>query len=256
MNRTCAICKTDKDLNDFYNGGSWFCIKCLKQRSIDDRNALNDRYIKNRIRMITDLGNKEMHYSIIHEMREWIIKCDNLKDQDLRECYRCKYIKPIKSFAKTMNICRRCKYKEKKEREAVQIENLEDTHVKYRIAKVTGLSRHEMHPLLIKEGRSILKRMATYHNHSRLRLCYACNKAKKRNLFAKSICMECTKKRDNETRKVHRDSCSDGYIKSLFCNHGGALRRADIPKGLVDIKKEEILLNRTVKKIKQKEKEK
>tara|TARA_R110002096_G_scaffold314309_1_gene508521 strand:- start:241 stop:1005 length:765 start_codon:yes stop_codon:yes gene_type:complete len=254
MNRTCAICKIDKDLNGFYNSGSWFCIECLKQRSIDDKNNLNDRYIKSRIRRITDLGNKEMHYSIINEMREWIIKCDNLKAQYSRECYRCKAIKPIKAFAKTMNFCKRCKYKEKKELEKIQAVNLEDRYVKGCIKGVTGLGAHEMHPLLIKEGREILKNVAIYNNHPKLRLCYTCNTPKKGKLFAGSVCRECTKKRDDKSRKAHRDSCSDEYIASLFCNHGSPLKRADIPKRLIYIKKEEIKLRRTIKEIKQKEK--
>jgi len=247
MNRTCAICKTGKTLNDFYNGGSWFCRDCLKKRDIDGRNNLTDNYIKSRIYRITGLSRKDMHYSIVDEMRNWIIKCDNLKVKNLRECYQCNEIKPTKAFKRTMNYCKKCTYNKKKEHEKKQAVNLEDSYVKKCIKGITGLAPHEMHPLLIEEGKDILKNVDIYNNHPELRLCYTCNKPKKRKLFVRSVCRECTKKRDNKSRKVHRDSCSDEYIASLFCNHGSPLKRADIPKGLIDIKKEEIKLKRLIK---------
>ena len=94
-----------------------------------------------------------------------------------------------------------------------------------------------------------------YNNHKRLRLCYSCNKPKERNSFTTitqktPLCRECSKIKYNlykRNTKDNRDSCSDEYIASLFCNHGSPLKRADIPKGLIDIKKEEIKLKRLIK---------
>jgi|TARA_Y100000310_G_scaffold135869_2_gene134782 hypothetical protein len=176
----------------------------------------------------------------------------------MKKCIQCN--KNTNKIWKSQSRCISCFALNRKKKR----ENLEDSYVQALVKRRTGILFEEQHPELIEEARNILKLHIKYENHKTYALCTVCFKPRKFNEFGRDItkktkrhphCLYCARKKKMLYSKQFEgidnygiEELSDSYVRGLLISHGSIFSKKDIPQELVDLKREEIKLQRFIHK--------